>query len=221
MERKVSVSIQNQAINAIKFYYERVLSGKRKFYFLERPRKEKTLPVVLSQEEMVRLFRCVDNKKHKCVLMFAYSAGLRRGEILRLKITDIDRERMSIRVSQSKGRKDRYVKLSHKILPHLDKYLEEYKPVDYLFEGAVGGEYSEGSVQNIIHDAVKAAGIKKKATLHTLRHTYATHSLEDGADLRYIQEMLGHSSSRTTEIYTHITQKGFDQIKSPMDNLDL
>ena len=221
MERKVSTSIQSQAINAIKFYYERVLPGKRKFYFIERPRKEKTLPIVLNQEETVRLLKCVENQKHKCILMFAYSAGLRRGEILRLKITDIDRERMRIRVFQSKGNKDRYAKLSQKILPYLDKYMEEYRPKDYLFEGATGGEYSESSIQNIIRDAVNAAGIKKKTTLHTLRHTYATHSLEDGADLRYIQDMMGHASSKTTEIYTHITQKGFDQLKSPMDNLDL
>jgi site-specific recombinase XerD len=208
-------------INAIKFYYEKVLHGKRKFYFIERPRREKTLPTVLNQEETVRLLKSVENIKHKCMLMFAYSSGLRRGEILRLKYTDIDRERMQIRISQSKGMKDRYVKLSQKILPYLDKYMEEYQPKTFLFEGATGAEYSESSLQNVIHDAVQAAGIKKKTTLHTLRHTYATHSLEDGADLRYIQDMMGHSSSKTTEIYTHITRKGFDQLKSPMDNLDL
>jgi integrase/recombinase XerD len=221
MERKVSTSIQGQAINAIKFYYERVMYGGRKFYFIERPRKEKTLPNVLNQEETVRLLKSVENIKHKCILMFAYSSGLRRGEILRLKASDIDRGLMRIRVSQSKGRKDRYAKLSYKILPHLDKYIEEYQPKDFLFEGAAGGEYSESSIQSIIRDAVAASGITKKTTLHTLRHTYATHSLEDGADLRYIQDMLGHSSSKTTEIYTHITQKGFDQLKSPMDNLDI
>jgi site-specific recombinase XerD len=99
--------------------------------------------------------------------------------------------------------------------------MEEYQPKTFLFEGATGAEYSESSLQNVIHDAVQAAGIKKKTTLHTLRHTYATHSLEDGADLRYIQDMMGHSSSKTTEIYTHITRKGFDQLKSPMDNFDL
>ncbi len=221
MERRVSSSIQNQAINAIKFYYERVLSGKRKFYFIERPRKERTLPIVLNQEETKGLLNSVENIKHKCILMFAYSAGLRRGEILRLRIADIDRERMRIRVEQSKGKKDRYAKLSYKILPYLDKYIEEYRPKDYLFEGASGKEYSASSIQNIVHAAVKAAGIKKKTSLHTLRHTYATHSLEKGVDLRYIQDMMGHSSSKTTEIYTHITQKGFDQIKSPMDDLDL
>jgi integrase/recombinase XerD len=220
-ERRVSTSIQNQAINAIKFYYERVKGGRRKFYFIERPRKEKTLPVVLSQEETVRLFQSVSNSKHKCILMLAYSAGLRRGEILRLRVTDIDRDRMRIRVIQSKGMKDRYVKLSHKFLPYLDVYLSDYQPKDYLFEGAMGNEYSEGSIQSIIRSAVKAAGINKRATMHTLRHTYATHSLEGGADLRYIQSMLGHASSKTTEIYTHITQKGFDQIKSPMDDLKL
>ena len=155
------------------------------------------------------------------MLMFAYASGLRRGEILRLKTIDIDRERMQISVSQSKGKRDRYVKLSYKILPHLDKYLQEYNPSDFLFEGVTGAEYSENSLQNIIKAAVRTSGIKKKTSLHTLRHSYATHSLEDGADLRSIQEMLGHSSSKTTEIYTHITTKGFDQLKSPMDSMDI
>ena len=221
LERKVSVSYQNQAINAIKFYYEKVLGGKRKFYFIERPRREKALPTVLNQEEVVSLLKCVDNTKHKCMLMFAYSAGLRRGEILRLKIVDIDRERMQIKIVQSKGKRDRYVKLSTKLLPHLEKYIEECSPKDFLFEGRNGAEYSESSIQNIIRAAVDKAGIKKKTSLHTLRHTFATHSLEGGIDLRYIQELLGHASSKTTEIYTHITNKGFDQLKSPMDDLDI
>lgn len=221
LERKVSSSYQNQSINAIKFYYEKVSGGKRKFYFIERPRREKALPTVLNQEEVVALIRSIENIKHKCMIMLAYSSGLRRSEILHLKLNDIDRERMQIRISQAKGKRDRYVKLSNKLLPYLDKYLEKYRPRELLFEGIYGGEYSESSIQNIIRAGIKKAGIKKKASLHTLRHSFATHSLEDGADLRYIQEMLGHSSSKTTEIYTHITKKGFDQLKSPMDNLDL
>jgi integrase/recombinase XerD len=221
MERKVSTSYQNQAINAIKFYYEKVLGGQRKFYFIDRPKKEKTLPTVLNEEEVIRLFAAVINIKHKCILMLAYSAGLRLGEIVRLKLVDIDRERMQIRVVQSKGKKDRYAKLSVKFLKVYDEYLAEYQPKEYLFEGATGGEYSPSSIQNIIKAVSQKAGIVKRVTMHTLRHTFATHSLENGVDLRYIQSMMGHESSRTTEIYTHITTKGFDQIKSPLDNLDI
>jgi len=221
MERKVSTSYQNQSINAIKFYYERVLGGQRKFYFIERARKEHTLPTVLSEEEVVRLFRAVDNIKHKSMLMLAYSSGLRLGEIIRLKLKDIDRERMQIRIEQSKGKKDRYTKLSGRFLPVFDEYLKQYNPVDFVFEGANGGEYSESSLQTVIRVAVKKAGIQKRATMHTLRHSFATHCLENGVDLRYIQSMLGHENSKTTEIYTHITTRGFDQIKSPMDNLEL
>jgi site-specific recombinase XerD len=221
MERKVSTSYQNQAINAVKFYYEKVLKGQRKFYFIERPNSEITLPVVFNEEEVIRLFSCVSNIKHKCMLMLAYSAGLRLGEIVRLKLSDIDRERMQIRVEEGKGRKDRYTKLSTRFLVTYDKYLEEYKPVEYVFNGAKGGIYSESSVQNMMSATIKKAGITKEASMKTLRHTFATHSLENGVDLRYIQSMMGHASSKTTEIYTHITTKGFDQIKSPLDNLDI
>jgi len=220
-ERKVSVSYQNQAINAIKFYYERVLGGKRKFYFIDRPKKEKTLPTVLSTEEVQLLLQAATNLKHKCILMLAYSAGLRLGEILRLKMVDIDRDRMQINVVQSKGKKDRYTKLSPKFLVYFDSYLEAYQPKEYVFEGTAGGPYSASSAQNIVKDAAAKALIKKHVTMHTLRHSFATHCLENGIDLRYIQEMLGHESSRTTEIYTHVTTKGFDQIKNPLDQLDL
>jgi integrase/recombinase XerD len=221
MERKVSTSYQNQSINAIKFYYEKVLGGQRKFYFIDRPKKEQALPTVLNEDEVIRLFNAIDNIKHKCMLMLAYSAGLRLGEILRLRLEDIDRERMQIRVEQSKGKKDRYTKLSSRFLLIYDQYVEKYKPVDFVFEGAAGAEYSASSLQTIMKAATIKAGIKKHATMHTLRHTFATHCLENGVDLRYIQSMLGHESSKTTEIYTHITTKGFDQIKSPMDNLDI
>jgi len=221
MERKVSTSYQNQSINAIKFYYEKVLGGQRKFYFIDRPKKERTLPTVLSQEEIVRLFNSVDNIKHKCMLMLAYSAGLRLGEIIRLKIVDIDHERKQIRIVQSKGKKDSYAKLSMKFIVFLNKYMDKYQPKEFVFEGAAGAEYSPSSLQNIIKAAALKAGIQKNTTMHTLRHTFATHCLENGIDLRYIQSMLGHENSKTTEIYTHITTKGFDQIESPLDKLDM
>ena len=220
IERKVSTSYQNQVINAIKFYYEKVLGGQRKFYFIDRPKKERALPTVLNDQEVISLFKHVENIKHKCILMLAYSAGLRLGEIVRLKLVDFDRERMQIRVVQSKGKKDRYAKLSTRFLAVLDAYTAKYRPKEYVFEGAKGEDYSPSSIQNIIKAVSQKAGIQKRTTMHTLRHTFATHSLENGVDLRYIQSMMGHENSKTTEIYTHITTKGFDQIKSPLDNLD-
>ena len=192
MERKVSTSYQNQSINAIKFYYEKVLGGQRKFYFIDRPKKEKTLPTVLNEDEVKRLFASVENIKHRCILMLAYSAGLRLGEIVRMRLTDIDRERMQIRVEQGKGKKDRYTKLAVKFQKVMDEYIEAYKPKVFLFEGAKGDEYSRGSIQNIIKAASAKAKIEKNVTMHTLRHTFATHSLENGTDLRYIQSLMGH-----------------------------
>ncbi|MEI6047757.1 MAG: tyrosine-type recombinase/integrase [Bacteroidota bacterium] len=221
MERKVSTSYQNQSINAIKFYFERVLGGQRKVYLVDRPREEKRLPVVLNVEEVSNLLNVTENIKHKAILMLAYSAGLRLGELINVKLTDIDSSRMQVRVEQAKGKKDRYSLLSVRLLEVLREYFREYKPRQWLFEGANGGQYSASSIQAIMKDSITKAGIKKKVSVHTLRHCFATHLLENGTDLRYIQSLLGHSSSKTTEIYTHVTTKGFDQIKSPLDNLDI
>jgi site-specific recombinase XerD len=220
-DRKVSASYQNQAINAIKFYYERALGGKRKFYFIERPTKEKTLPVVLNTDEVTRLLNVTLNLKHKTILAVIYSAGLRISECINLKITDIDSKRMQIRVEQSKGKKDRYTLLSAKTLILLRDYFKTYQPKFYLFESPSREEYSTSSIQSIFRAACSKAKINKKATVHTLRHSFATHLLENGTDLRYIQSLLGHESSKTTEIYTHITTKGIEMIKSPIDNLDI
>lgn len=221
IDRKVSASYQNQAINAIKFYYERVLGGQRKLYFLERPDKEKALPTVLNTEEVVRILKTTGNLKHKTILTVIYSAGLRISELINLKIKDIDSERGQIRVEQSKGKKDRYTLLSHKTLELLRAYFKAYKPEVYLFEGQEGGQYTARSVQIFFKEICQKAGIKKKVSVHTLRHSFATHLLENGTDLRYIQALLGHESSKTTEIYTHVTTKGFEQIKSPLDVLDI
>lgn len=221
IERKVSNSTQNQAINSIKFYYEKVLGGQRKFYFIERPIREKTLPTVLSEEEVKKIIEAIINLKHKAIIQTIYSAGLRISEAINLKIKDIDSNRMQIRVEQSKGKKDRYTLLAKRTLQTLRQYVAEYKPKEYLFEGQDGGKYSEKSIQNVFKTAIQIAGIQKKATVHTLRHSFATHLLEAGTDLRYIQSLLGHENSKTTEIYTHITTKGFDQIISPLDKLDL
>jgi integrase/recombinase XerD len=219
-DRKVSASYQNQAINAIKFYYERVLGGQRKFYFLERPLKEKTLPLVLSEMEVQNILNVTENLKHKTILALIYSAGLRVSEAINLKISDIDAERKQLRVVQSKGKKDRYTLLSEKALVLMRTYYKEYKPKVYLFEGQNQEQYSVKSIQLIFRASCTKAKIGKKATVHTLRHSFATHLLENGTDLRYIQSLLGHESSKTTEIYTHITTKGMEQIKSPIDKLD-
>ncbi len=221
IERKVSGSYQNQAINAIKFYYERVLGGQRKFYFIDRPLREKTLPVVLSETEVSAIIKATTNIKHKAMLMIAYSAGLRISEVINLKIKDVDSNRMQLRVEQSKGKKDRYTLLSAKTLVVLREYFLAYKPKEWMFEGAKQEAYTARSLQMVLHQSATKAGIKKKISMHTLRHSFATHLLENGTDLRYIQSLLGHESSKTTEIYTHITTKGFDQIKSPLDKLDI
>lgn len=221
IDRKISSSYQNQAINAVKFYYERVLGGNRKVYLIERPREEKTLPVVLNETEISDLLKATENIKHKAILMTCYSAGLRLSELTNIKLKDIDSERMQIRVSQAKGKKDRYSILSPKLLDLLRIYFTTYKPTLWLFEGQTGGQYSPRSIQMIMREATLKAGIKKKISVHSLRHSFATHLLENGTDLRYIQSLLGHESSKTTEIYTHITTKGFYQIKSPLDKLDI
>lgn len=221
IERKVSASYQNSAINAIKFYYERVLGGQRKFYSLTRPLQEKTLPNVLNIKEVTDLLKATKNVKHHAILVTIYSAGLRIGEVVNLRIKDIDSTRMQIRVQQSKGKKDRYTILSTKTLQILREYVKSYRPKEFLFEGAEGGQYSVRSIQNFFSDSCKKASIAKKVSVHTLRHSFATHLLEKGTDLRYIQLLLGHESSKTTEIYTHMTTKGFDQIVSPIDDLEI
>lgn len=220
-DRKVSASYQNLAINAIKFYYERVLGGQRRFYALERPLKEKALPIVLSTQEVTAILKATGNLKHRAILTVIYSAGLRISELVNLKIKDIDSNRMQIRVAQSKGKKDRYTLLSVKTLILLRTYFKAYKPVEWLFTGVDGGAYSTRSIQLVFKESCRKAHILKKVSVHTLRHSFATHLLESGTDLRYIQSLLGHESSKTTEVYTHVTTKGFDQIKSPMDALDI
>lgn len=226
IHRKVSSSFQNQAINAIKFYFEKVKGGPRKFYSIDRPLREKILPEVCSEEEIVSILKCTENLKHRAILTTIYSAGLRISELINLKISNIDSNRMQIRVEQSKGKKDRYTLLSPRTLKLLREYMKTYKPHVYLFEGPDSTKghpipYTARSVQVILKNSAKKAGITKKISVHTLRHSFATHLLEHGTDLRYIQSLLGHESSKTTEIYTHVTTKGFDQIKSPLDQLEM
>jgi len=220
-ERNYSKSSVNQYINAIKFYYEKVLGNDRAVYRLERPFKDKRLPMVLSQAEVTRILKSCHNLKHKAILTLIYSAGLRISELIGLDVSDIDSDRMVIRIKNSKGNKDRQTLLSEKTLDLLRKYYTEYRPKKILFEGQTGERYSATSVQRVFKRALLKAGVRKKATLHTLRHSFATHLLEMGTDLRYIQALLGHTSSKTTEIYTHVTKKAFTKLRSPLDDLDL
>jgi len=216
-----SHSYLNQAVNSIKFYYEVVMEMPNRFYSIERPRPELKLPKVISKQEVERIINHTDNIKHRCIISLLYSAGLRRAELLNLKINDIDSKRMLITVCVAKGRKDRVTILSPKVLIELREYFKIYKPKIYLFEGPVGVQYSPTSVVAIVKQACSRAKILKRVTPHMLRHSFATHLLEDGADLRYIQSLLGHSSSKTTEIYTHVTLNHVKNIQSPLDSLNL
>lgn len=214
-----SNSYLNVMVNAIKFYYELVLNMPHRFYEIERPRKEHKLPKVISKEEVMMIIENTNNIKHRCIVELLYSAGLRRGELLHLKIKDIDSKRMLIHVKGAKGNKDRMTLLSKTVLQNLRQYFKEWKPTpkEYLFEGIKGGKYSGKSIENIIKKASKRAKIKSNITPHMLRHSFATHLLETGTDLRYIQVLLGHSSTKTTEIYTHVASHNFMRIKNPLD----
>ncbi len=222
LKRGLSSSYQNQAVNAIKLFYRLLDKTVLNTELVHRPRKEKLLPNVLSKQEIAAILKAHANIKHRAMLSLIYSCGLRRSELLHLKLTDIDSKRQLVIIRQSKGKKDRIVPLSEKILQLLRDYYKIHKTKTWLFEGQIQGEpYSEKSLESILKQAVSKSGIRKPVTLHWLRHSYATHILESGTDLRYIQELLGHKSSKTTEIYTHVSTRSIQQIKSPFDDLDL
>jgi integrase/recombinase XerD len=217
-EQHLAASTVNQVFNALRFLYVELY--KRPFVIgsLPRPKKPMKLPVTLSQQEVLRILNAVGNEKHKVILTLIYSAGLRVGEAVRLKITDIDSERGLIHVRNAKGMKDRFTLLSEVMLPMLREFYKQYMPKEYLFEGGPGRSHiAERSVQNVFARAVKEARISKEVSVHSLRHSFATHLLEGGTDLRYIQELLGHSSSKTTEIYTHVSKRMLGKIVSPLD----
>lgn len=216
-----SVSLQNQIINAIKFYYEQVLDMPQRFYEIDRPKKAQKLPGVLSEEEIASILSVTTNLKHKSILVTIYSCGLRLSELLNLKITDIQSDRHLLLVRDAKGNKDRNTILSDTTLQLLRKYYLAYKPKEYLFEGPGGGPYSGKSVQNILQRSLTLAKICRHASPHTLRHSFATHLLENGTDLRYIQTLLGHSSPKTTEIYAQVSTRRLKDIKSPIDKLNI
>lgn len=220
LARKLSSSFQNQFVNAVKLYFSVVQNRNLKPELIVRPKREKTLPNVLSKDEVRHILEAARNLKHKMMLSLIYSCGLRCGELLSLRPEHIDSKRMLVLIKQGKGRKDRIVPLSEKILHQLREYYKCFRPKNYLFEGQDAGEkYDARSLQNVLKQNVARAGIRKAVTLHWLRHSYATHLLEAGTDLRYIQELLGHSSSKTTEIYTHVSTHNIQKIKSPFDTL--
>lgn len=212
-----SNSFVNQQINSIKFYYEVVKEMPNRFYSIERPRKEHKLPDILSQSEVKSILSNTSNLKHRCILSLLYSSGLRIGELLNLKISDIDSSRMLVKVTQGKGNRDRVTLLSEKVLVELRAYYKEAKPKKWLFESPSGEKYGRTSVGIILRKSAERAGIRKKVHPHMLRHSFATHLLENGTDLRYIQSLLGHRSSKTTEIYTHVATNTFKKIKNPLD----
>lgn len=215
-----SYSYQNQFINAIKLFFGKVEQRNIVVEQIQRPRTENKLPNVLSKQEVKMILESLQNTKHKTMLCMIYACGLRRGELLKLKPQDILSDRMLLHIKQAKGKKDRIVPLSEKLVGMLRDYYKGYKPQVWLFEGQkVGDAYSERSLELVFKHALKQAGIRKPATLHWLRHSYATHLLENGTDLRYIQELLGHKSSKTTEIYTHVSTLSIQKIKSPFDDL--
>lgn len=212
-----SVSYQNQCINGIKkyFMFKNIDIGPLE---LTRPKKEKKLPVVLSKAEVRLLIDVTHNLKHKTLLALVYSGGLRIGEAINLKVDDIDSKRMLIHIKGGKGKKDRYTLLSQSFLGVLRQYYKQYRPKTYLFEGQNASTYSTSSAQWILKNAILKSGIRKSVTLHTLRHSFATHLLENGTDIRYIQELLGHSSPKTTMIYTHVTENSIKNISNPFDD---
>jgi len=219
LKNNLSSSYQNQIVNAIKLFFSTQQNRKIEIAQIHRPKREKTLPNVLSKEEVKLILEAHSNLKHKTMLSLLYSCGLRRSELINLKPTEIDSKRNIVIIRQSKGKKDRITPLSPKVLEMLREYYKQYKPKYWLFEGQDGGQYSEQSLQSILKQALAKVNIKKPVTLHWLRYSYATHLLESGTDLRYIQELLGHNSSKTTEIYTHVSTKNLQQIKSPFDDL--
>jgi len=219
LKNNFSASFQNQVVNAVKLYFTAIQHKKIDVELIHRPRREKLLPNVLSKEEVKAILDAPYNLKHRAMLAMIYSCGLRRGELLSLTKFDIDSKRMVVIIRMAKGKKDRIVPLSPKILYLLRDYYKSYQPKEFLFEGQGGGKYSEKSLENVFKQSLLKANNKKPVTLHWLRHSYATHLLESGTDLRYIQDLLGHKSSKTTEIYTHVSTKNIQNIRSPFDDL--
>ena len=220
-EKKYSTTAQNNAINAIKFYYNNVINKPIDDFYLPRPRRAKTIPKILNEQEVSKILKNINNLRDKCMIFLIYSAGLSPSEITYLKITDIDSDKMKIFVSSAKGKKDRFVILSEKILRLLREYFKIYKPHEWLFESKQGMQYSKRNLQKAFKTAVDKSGITKPATLSILKNSFVVHLLEKGVDVRYIQQMLGHKHSKTTMKYLRVSKRDLSAIQSPLDSLDV
>ena len=216
-----SSSYQNQVINALKLYYSRFHSLNIDTTGIDRPKNGYKLQNVFSLEEVERLLNSIINIKHKAMMALIYSSGMRCGELINLKIKDIDSQRMVVFIQGAKGKKDRYVPLSETALVLTRDYYRAFRPKEYLFNGEGSLQYSATSLRKVFHKARKKAGITKQANLHTLRHSYATHLLEGGINLRYIQEILGHNSPKTTQIYTHVSSEESRKVVSPLEKINV
>lgn len=215
-----SASYQNQMVTAVKTTFS-LLGRPMNPDNLVRPRRSRALPKVFSKEEISKILNASGNIKHRLILWMIYSCGLRRSEVLNISLTDLDRSRNILHIRQGKGKVDRIVPVSARVWDKIDEYMAAYEPVTWLFEGQRGGKYSAGSVYAVFRRALRRAGIRKEVGVHALRHSYATHLHEGGLDIRFIQELLGHRSSRTTEVYTHVSRRNLMSVKSPIDDLDL
>ena len=220
-ERRVSRSYHRQVVSALRFLFETVLGNPRLALSILRPKKEERLPSVLSADEVAELLARTRNLKHRALLMLLYSSGLRVGEVVRLRVEDLDTDRRLLRVRSGKGRKDRYTLLARRAVDAVAVYRRAYPTGPWLFPGGRRDRHlTTRSVQRVVERSARAAGIAKNVSPHTLRHSFATHLLEAGTNLRIIQELLGHQSSRTTEIYTHVARSTFEAVRSPLDNLE-
>lgn len=218
-DKKYSSSALNQSLSAIKFLYEKTCNLPRRVFKIKRAAKEQQLPAVFGESEVKRILKAVENPKHHTMLCMAYAAGLRVSEIIALKVVDIDSRRMVINIRQAKGKKDRQVMLSEKLLKLLRSYAKEYKPKAWLFEGQYGEQYSNRALQLVIKATKEKAGVKKKGSIHAMRHSFATHLMEGGTDIFSIKELLGHTSIHTTTKYIHVSKKEISKIQSPLDKL--
>lgn len=218
--KKIAEATQNQIINAYKFYVERVLKKPKAYIEIPRPKKPRQLPNVLAQEEVVAILNAPKNLKHKLMLMLIYSCGLRLSEVINIQTKDVNVLRKSIFIKAAKGKKDRYVTLAESVIPYLKSYKKQYKPVTWLLEGVAGGRYSKTSVQKAFRKAVEISKVNPYSTVHTLRHSYATHCVENGFSLALIQKALGHNSIKTTERYLHVSSDALKQLRSPLDIID-
>ena len=218
-ELKLSENTMHSRTNAIKFFFEKVLHRKKFFFEIHRQKKEKKLPKVIHSADIKRIFDLTENLKHNTMLKISYGMGLRVSEVVNLKISDIDSKQMLVLLERAKGKKDRYVNLPESLLVQLRLYYKEYKPKEYLFEGQYGGQYSIRSAQMVFKQAMVRSGLNKVVSFHSLRHSFATHLLEQGTDIRFIQDLLGHNDIKTTLLYTHVSDTSIRKIKSPLDRI--